>query len=158
MRSYINNSEMRGVVSDYRATLLTDPNLTFARYCRTQKLDYQRVRSWLYRYKGMTILELRTGIIKTQVKGAICKMKGRDKHKDIEPLDEPCSKVREYEVTETAQMMEVIDEVVFELPRIGVKTILRNVPIRQFHIILASIASKYGEPTEVRKQSKVKTS
>lgn len=155
MRSYINNSEMRGVVSDYRATLLTDPNLTFARYCRTQKLDYQRVRSWLYRYKGMTILELRTGIIKTQVKGAICKMKGRDKHKDIEPSVELYNKD---ETLSKAQMMEVIDEVVFELPRIGVKTILRNVPIKQFHIILASIASKYGKPTEVRKHNRVKTS
>lgn len=85
----------------------------------------------------------------------LCQFLRVKEHKDIEPSAELYNKD---ETLSKTQMMEVIDEVVFELPRIGVKTILRNIPIRQFHISLASIASKYGEPTEVRKQNRVKTS
>lgn len=147
---------MNKFLLDFKDCVTSNPNITFAHFCRTRNYDYQATRSWLFRYKGLSILELKTGVLKKS-EGVTYKMKGRDKHKDVisKPEGEPIDLSPQ---TLSPPDKEVIGEVVFELRKYGIRTILKDIPVRHFNVILASIISKYGEPENIKEKRRKKTS
>lgn len=146
------NVQMNRVMLGYKETVAAHPNITFASFCRAIDADYARVKLWLYRYKGLTVFELKTGITTGTGNST---MKGRDKHRDVvnvpitpELPSEPLLKEKPL-VLKRDRAKKMIGEITFEIPDKGIKTTLKNVPVTSFNQILTTITKKYGKDMEI---------